>query len=313
MFDKVLDIKHCYLQSDPSNAIRLEARKYAMEHHLSFYDVRIWKGFLRNLLIRTSSTGNVMVIFVFRTDERAEIEHLLDHMLEIFPEITSMYYVINGKKNDVISDLPYIHYHGDQYITEKLIAFNKEKEVEFHIRPASFFQTNTKQAFNLYRKASEMAGFTGNETVYDLYCGIGTISSYISGSVKKVIGIESVPSAVDDAWENAQRNGITNTSFFAGEAEKLLTPEFFDQQGKPDIIITDPPRAGMHEKVVKAILHAAPGKIVYVSCNPATQARDIALLNANYELMECQPVDMFPHTQHVENIALLCRRSILPD
>jgi 23S rRNA (uracil1939-C5)-methyltransferase len=308
LFDKVLDISHCYLQADPSNAIRLEAKKYALEHNLTFYDVRIWKGFLRNLLIRTSMDGNVMVIFVFRTDEREDIESLLDHMLAKFPEITSLYYVINGKKNDVITDLPFVHYSGNQYLTERMITYGKEKELEFHIRPASFFQTNTKQAFTLYRKTGECAGFSGNETVYDLYCGIGTIAGFISGSVKKVIGIESVPSAVDDARENAQRNGITNTSFYSGEAEKMLTPEFFTQHGKPDLIITDPPRAGMHEKVVKAILNASPEKIVYVSCNPATQARDIALMKEQYELIECHPVDMFPHTQHVENIALLRKK-----
>ena len=313
LFDKVLDINHCYLQADPSNAIRLEARKYALERNLSFYDVRIWKGFLRNLLIRTTMTGNVMVIFVFLTDDKEEIKLLLDHMLSKFPEITSIYYVINGKKNDVITDLPFIHYKKDPYITEKMITFAREKEVEFQIRPASFFQTNTTQAFNLYRKAGEYAGFTGDETVYDLYSGIGTISSFIAGSVKKVIGIESVPSAVEDARGNMQRNGIPNISFFAGETEKLLTPEFIEQQGKPDIIITDPPRAGMHEKVVKAILNAAPRKIVYVSCNPATQARDIALLKDQYDLIECQPVDMFPHTQHVENIALLVRKIQLID
>jgi 23S rRNA (uracil1939-C5)-methyltransferase len=312
LFDKVLDIKHCYLQSDPSNAIRLEARKYALDHHLSFYDVRTWKGFLRNLLIRTSLGGNVMVIFVFCSDERDEIRQILDSMIAKFPEITSVYYVINAKKNDVISDLPFNHYYGDTYIREKMIPFNREREIEFHIRPASFFQTNTRQAFTLYRKAAELAGFKGNETVYDLYCGIGTISSFIAGSVKKVIGIESVPSAVEDAKENAQRNGIINTTFFAGEAEKILTPDFIKQQGKPGIIITDPPRAGMHEKVVKSILSASPDKIIYVSCNPATQARDIALLKEQYELTECQPVDMFPHTQHVENIALLCNKALLP-
>jgi len=308
LFDKVLDINHCYLQPDPSNAIRLEAKKYALEHHFSFYDVRIWKGFLRNLLIRTSQSGDVMVILVFRTDEKGEIEQLLDHLLGKFPEITSVYYVINGKKNDVITDLPFVHYHGNTYITEKMISFDKEKEIEFQIRPASFFQTNTRQAFTLYRKAGDLAGFTGNETVYDLYCGIGTISSFIAGSVKNVIGIESVASATEDARENARRNRITNTFFFTGEAEKLLTSEFIRQQGKPDIIITDPPRAGMHENVVKAILNAAPDKIVYVSCNPATQARDIALMKEQYDLIECQPVDMFPHTQHVENISLLCKK-----
>jgi 23S rRNA (uracil1939-C5)-methyltransferase len=308
LFDKVLDINHCFLQADPSNAIRLEARKYAVERNLSFYDVRIWKGFLRNLLIRSSLSGDVMVIFVFRTDERDEIVLMLDHMLTKFPQITSLYYVINGKKNDVITDLPYLHYKGDAYITERMPTFSGEREVDFRIQPASFFQTNTRQAFTLYRKAAELACFTGNETVYDLYCGIGTISSYIAGSVKNVIGIESVPSAVEDARENARRNGIDNTAFFAGEAEKLLTPDFFRQQGRPDIIITDPPRAGMHEKVVKSILESAPQRIVYVSCNPATQARDIALMKEQYELTACQPVDMFPHTQHVENIALLERK-----
>jgi 23S rRNA (uracil1939-C5)-methyltransferase len=308
MFDKILDINHCYLQSDPSNDIRTEARKYALEHNMSFYDVRIWKGFLRNLLIRTTVAGDVMVILVFRTDDKEEIVQMLDHLMVCFPEITSMCYVINGKHNDVISDLPFIHYKGDLFITEKMVTFDMKKEVEFHIRPGSFFQTNTRQAFNLYRKAAECAGFTGNETVYDLYCGIGTIASFIAGSVKNVIGIESVPSAVEDARENATRNGITNTSFVAGEAEKILNPEFFELYKKPDIIITDPPRAGMHEKVVKAILYAAPEKIVYVSCNPATQARDIALMKEQYELVSCQPVDMFPHTQHVENIALLIKK-----
>jgi 23S rRNA (uracil1939-C5)-methyltransferase len=311
LFDKVLDINHCYLQADPSNAIRLEAKKYALAHNLSFYDVRKWKGFLRNLLIRTSLSGEVMVIFVFRTDDIKEIEPMMDHMLAKFPEITSVYYVINDKKNDVITDLTYNNYKGNLFITESMMAFSKEKEVEFHIRPASFFQTNTRQAFILYRYAAELAGFRGNEIVYDLYCGIGTISSFIAGSVKRVVGIESVPGAVEDARENAQRNGVLNVSFFAGEAEKLFTPEFIEQQGKPDIIITDPPRAGMHEKVVKAILEAAPGRIVYVSCNPATQARDLAMMNDQYDLIECQPVDMFPHTQHVENIALLTKKIAL--
>ena len=308
MFDKILDINHCYLQADPSNGILLETKRYALEHELSFYDVRIWKGFLRNLVIRTNQTGDVMVIYVFRTDEREEIEKLLNHISVKFPSITSMYYVINGKKNDVITDLPYIHYKGDAFITEKMITFDEKKEVEFQIQPASFFQTNTLQAFNLYRNAAEMAGFTGNETVYDLYCGIGTISSFVAGSVKKVIGIESIPSAVDNAWENAGRNGISNTFFFSGEAEKVLSQEFIEQAGRPDIVITDPPRAGMHEKVIKAILLAEPEKIIYVSCNPATQARDIGLMSEKYELIRCQPVDMFPHTQHVENIALLVRK-----
>jgi 23S rRNA (uracil1939-C5)-methyltransferase len=308
LFDKVLDINHCYLQSDPSNAIRLEAKRYAMEHNLTFYDVRKWTGFLRNLIIRTSVNGELMVIFVFRTDEKNAIKAMLDHMLEKFPQITSCYYVINGKKNDVISDLPFLHYSGFHCITEKMTSFDGKKDLEFNIGPSSFFQTNTKQAILLYHKAAELAGFKGDEIVYDLYCGIGTISAFIAGSVKKVIGIESVPSAILDAGEVASRNGLFNTLFFEGEAEKLLSPAFFQQHGKPDLIITDPPRAGMHEKVVKAILEAAPLKVVYVSCNPATQARDLALMKDHYELVECQPVDMFPHTQHVENIALLRKK-----
>ena len=246
--------------------------------------------------------------FVFSTDTIKDIVPLLDHMQNNFPVITSLYYVINGKKNDVISDLAFHLYKGLPYITEKMMDFRGNREIEFHIGPASFFQTNTRQAFNLYRKAAESAGFTGDETVYDLYSGIGTIASYIATSTKRVIGIESVPSAVEDAKENAGRNGLSNTSFFSGEAEKILNPDFFREHGAPDIIITDPPRAGMHEKVVRAILHAAPEKIVYVSCNPATQARDIALMKDQYDLAACQPVDMFPHTQHVENIALLIRK-----
>jgi 23S rRNA (uracil1939-C5)-methyltransferase len=310
MFDKVLDINHCYLQPDPSDAIRLEAKRFALEHDMTFYDVRKWKGLLRNLLIRTSLTGEIMVIMVFSAFAEKEIGLFLDHISSCFPAITSLYYVVNEKKNDIISDLPFHLYKGSPYIPEKMMNFRGDKEIVFHIRPASFFQTNSRQAMVLYRKAAEFAGFKGDETVYDLYSGIGTIGSYVSGSVKKVIGIESIPVAVEDARENAVRNGLANTSFFAGETEKLLTPEFFGKHGKPDIVIADPPRAGMHEKTVKAILHASPGKIVYISCNPATQARDLALMKEQYDLVTCQPVDMFPHTQHVENIALLIRKEM---
>jgi 23S rRNA (uracil1939-C5)-methyltransferase len=309
LFDRVLDINTCYLQQEPSNSIRLEAKKYALEHQLSFYDVRTWEGFLRNLLIRISGSGEIMVIMVFRTDERDIITGFLDHLSSVFPEITSLYYVINPKKNDVITDLPYNLYKGKPYIVESMNAYGTDREIEVRIGPASFFQTNSAQARVLYRIAADFAGFRGDETVYDLYTGIGSIANYISGAVKKVVGIESVPSAIDDARANAMLNGIRNTSFFAGEAEKILTPEFFSANGSPDIIITDPPRAGMHERVVKAMLAAAPGRIVYVSCNPATQARDLALLKEHYRVGKCQPVDMFPHTQHVENIALLIKRS----
>ena len=309
MFDKVLDINRCYLQADPSNAIRLEVKKYARENRLTFYDARTWKGFLRNLIIRNSVTGDLMVILVFSTEEKDKIRKMMEHLIGKFPEITSLYYVINGKKNDVITDLPFHLHYGSPYITERMTCFAGDREIDFHIGPASFFQTNSKQAFSLYREAARLAGFTGQETVYDLYCGTGTIACFIAGSVEKVVGIESVPSAIEDATENAHRNNIQNAFFFEGMAEKILTPEFIGQQGKPDVIITDPPRMGMHEKVVRSILHASPAEIVYVSCNPATQARDIGLLKESYDLAECQPVDMFPHTQHVENIALLHRRS----
>jgi 23S rRNA (uracil1939-C5)-methyltransferase len=305
MFDRVLDINKCWLQPDPSNEIRLEIKRYAQENHLSFYDVRNWTGFLRNIIIRSTENGGLMVIVVFRTEEREEIDLLLDNVQNKFPQITSLYYVINDKKNDIINDLPARLFSGQGFITEKMLSFNGDKTLEFRIGPYSFFQTNSKQAAVLYKTAAGFAGFHGNETVYDLYSGIGTIASFIASSVGEVIGIESVPSAVEDAIMNAKMNNISNTRFFSGEAEKLLTTGFFETHGHPDMIITDPPRSGMHEKVVKAILDAAPGKVIYISCNPATQARDLNLMKDAYELVKCQPVDMFPHTQHVENIALL--------
>jgi 23S rRNA (uracil1939-C5)-methyltransferase len=307
LFDRVLDIGMCYLQEEPSNAIRLEAKRYALEHGLSFYDVRKWTGLLRNLIIRNSNSGDLMTIFVFNYYEKEVIFPMLEHFQEKFPQITSLFYVINSKKNDIINDLPSRLFFGKPYITEKMIGFKSEKELQFRIGPISFFQTNSGQAANLYRVAAEFAGFEGHETVYDLYTGTGTIANYIAGAVKKVVGIESVPAAIEDAKENAALNGITNTSFFAGETEKLLTPEFVALHGNPDIIVTDPPRSGMHEKVINAMLNIAPEKIVYISCNPATQARDIALLSVGYKLVNCQPVDMFPHTQHMESVVLLER------
>ncbi len=308
MFDRVLDINKCWLQADPSNAIRLETKRYAQEKDLSFYDVRKWTGFLRNLLIRSTGTGDLMVIVVFRTYDEDLIHGLLDHLLKTFPQITSMYYVINGKKNDVITDLPCKLYAAESYITEKMLSFKGDKNIAFRIGPLSFFQTNSSQASVLYRTAGEFAEFHGDETVYDLYTGIGSIANFIASSVGRVIGIESIPSAIDDAKENAQRNGISNTRFYAGEAEKILHADFFHEHGNPDVIITDPPRSGMHEKVVRVILEAAPEKVIYISCNPATQARDISLMKDVYHLEKCQPVDMFPHTQHVENIALLKKK-----
>ena len=307
LFDRVLDINACYLQEEPSNSIRLEVKRYAIENGLSFYDVRKWEGLLRNLLIRSSNTGDLMVILVFNYFEKETLFQMLNHIQEKFPEISSLFYVINPKKNDIINDLPSRLFYGKPYIIEKMTAFRSNKELQFKVGPVSFFQTNSQQAANLYRIAAEFGNFKGNEIVYDLYTGTGTIASYISGAVRQVIGIESVPAAIQDAIENAKFNGITNTEFITGEAEKVLTPEFYETQKKPEIIITDPPRSGMHEKVINAMLRIAPEKIVYISCNPATQARDIALLNEGYTLEKCQPVDMFPHTQHLENVALLIK------
>ena len=307
-FDKVVDIQECFHMNDPSNAIRNTARKYAMDKKLSFYDVRIWQGFLRNLIIRNTEAGGLMVILVVRSDDD-EIIKFLDYLATQFPQITSIFYVINPKKNDTIYDLKFNLYKGDPFITEKMPPFRSGgKEIEFRIGPASFFQTNSFQAVNLYRTATEFAGVTGGEHVYDLYTGTGTIANYIAPYVHRVTGIESVEAAIVDAKVNSQINGIKNTFFFAGETEKILTKEFIEIQGKPDIIITDPPRNGMHEKVVRSILEIKPGKVVYVSCNPATQARDLALMSEMYFMEKCQPVDMFPHTQHVENVALLLPR-----
>jgi len=308
LFDKILDINNCYLQQEPSNAIRLEAKKYALENHLSFYDVHTGQGFLRNLIIRNSSTGGLMVILVFRTDEMEEIKRMLDHLLEKFPVISSFYYVVNPKKNDTITDLPFHLYSGQPYLIESFPAYGINKEISLRIGPGSFFQTNSLQGQVLYKTAADFAGFRGDETVYDLYTGIGSLANYIAGVVNKVIGIESSIAAVQDATENSKLNHISNTLFFPGEAEKVLTTEFVSGNGIPDIVITDPPRAGMHEKVVKALLSIQPDKIVYISCNPATQARDLSLLKEQFDLDKCQPVDMFPHTQHVENVALLIRR-----
>ena len=309
LYDKILDIKNCYLQPHPSNAIRLFLKAYAIEHGLSFYDVRKWTGFLRNLIIRNTTTGDLMVILVFREALPDVINTLLEALISVFPEITSAFYVINAKKNDIINDLPLHHYYGKEFMTERMPPYKPGYPgTEFRIGPVSFFQTNSRQAVVLYQTAADFAGFLGHETVYDLYTGTGTIANYIAPYVKKVTGIESVEAAIQDAQINAELNGFTNTHFFTGETEKILTPEFILENGKPDIVITDPPRSGMHEKVVRAILSIAPGKIVYVSCNPATQARDIALMTHRYEVVKCQPVDMFPQTQHVENIALLRRR-----
>jgi len=304
-FDKVVDIQNCYHQKDPSNAIRNEARNYAREHNLSFYDVRIWKGLLRNLIIRSTQAGGLMVIMVFRNED-PENERMMTFLASRFPEITSLYYVINQKKNDTIYDLSFNLFKGEPFITEIMPPFIPGgKDIQFRIGPLSFFQTNSLQAIQLYKIAAGFASFSGDDHVYDLYTGTGTIANYIAPYVRKVTGIDSVAAAIGDAEINSQINGISNTLFFAGETEKIMTPEFIEAQGSPDIIITDPPRNGMHEKVVRMIMDIRPSRIVYVSCNPATQARDMALLSESYLLEKCQPVDMFPHTQHVENVALL--------
>lgn len=304
-FDKVVDIRECFHQRDPSNAIRNAARDYAIGHGLGFYDVRIWRGFLRNLIIRTTENGGLMVILVVR-EPFGQLFPMLDHLAAQFPEITSLYYVINPKQNDALYDQEFRLYKGDPFIIERIPPYRVDgRATEFRIGPLSFFQTNTQQAINLYRTAADLAMLRGDELVYDLYTGTGTIANYIAPYAGHVIGIETVAAAVADATENSRVNGISNTTFFAGETEKVMTPAFLESNGKPEIIITDPPRNGMHEKVVQAIRSARPEKIVYVSCNPATQARDIALLSEVYSMEVCHPFDMFPHTHHVENIALL--------
>jgi 23S rRNA (uracil1939-C5)-methyltransferase len=308
MFDKILDIDHCYLQRDPSNDIRLAVKDYSLRHAMSFYNVRNWEGLMRNIIIRTSRNGNLMVIIVFReaTDQN---EGLLEFLSERFPEISSLMYVINNKKNDTINDLEVKLFKGDPFIIEEMKAPGKiQKQLQFKIGPASFYQTNPEQAQKLYDIAYNFADFKGNELVYDLYTGAGTIASFVAPSVEKVIGVEYVEEAVIDAKKNMKLNDISNAVFYAGDLVKILDENFIEANGKPNVIITDPPRAGMHEKVIRQILNAGPDKIVYVSCNPATQARDIALLHAKYDLLKVQPVDMFPQTHHVENVALLMKR-----
>ena len=302
-FDKVLDIRHCYLQAEPSNSIRLSVKDFTMEKGYSYFDPVTQHGFLRNMIIRSSSSGEVMVIVVFHKYDKDKIDPLMDHIRESFPQVTSLLYVINEKKNDSVSDLPVTLYSGNPFITEKM------EDLTFRIGAKSFYQTNATQAYRLYCVTREFAGLTGTETVYDLYTGTGTIANFVASKAGKVIGVEYIPEAIADAFENSEVNGITNTAFFAGDMKAILTQEFFDKHGKPDVIIADPPRAGMEEKVVQSILSSGAGTIVYVSCNPATQARDMLLLSPVYEAIRSQPVDMFPHTHHVENVVLLKRRS----
>jgi len=306
LFDKVLDLKECHLQPEPSNSIRNEVREFTVKENMPYFDLNAQEGFLRNIMVRNTTTGEIMVVVVFAKDDKPMRDKLLQHISEKFLQITSLQYIINTKKNDVFSDLPSVTYKGKEYITEHLIKKNGDV-LTFRISPQSFFQTNTLQANALYRKVSEYANLQGNEIVYDLYTGCGTIASFIASEATSVVGIEYVEKAVSDAKVNAGLNAINNVDFFAGDMQQMLTEEFCRHHGIPDVIITDPPRAGMHPDVVSAILKMAPKKIVYVSCNPSTQARDIALLKEKYMVKKMQPFDMFPHTSHVENIALLVK------
>jgi len=302
LFDKVVDINKCHLQPEPSNAVRLAIKEFAFANDLSFFDIRNQNGFLRTLVIRTSSTGENMIIVVFYHEDVEKREALLNHLADKFPEITSLMYIINEKANDSITDQDVILFKGKDHIFEQM------EDLKFKIGPKSFYQTNSEQAYNLYCKTRDFAELTGNEVVYDLYTGTGTIANFVAKQAKKVIGIEYVPEAIEDAKENSKINGIDNTEFFAGDMKNVLTREFIELHGEPDTIIVDPPRAGMHADVVETILHAAPKRIVYVSCNSATQARDLALMDEAYKVTKVQAVDMFPHTHHVENIVQLEKR-----
>jgi 23S rRNA (uracil1939-C5)-methyltransferase len=309
-FDKILNIKHCYLQGDPSNAIRNSVRDYALKHGLSFYDIRNHEGALRNLIIRTSSTGELMVIVVFAYADEEQIEGLMQFVADGFPNITSLLYIINQKKNDTIFDQDVITYAGADYIHEAMPTKpNGEGVIRFRIGPKSFYQTNSEQALHLYEITRDFAGFKGDELVYDLYTGAGTIANFIAGKVRQVVGVEYVPQAIEDAKINSAINNITNTKFFAGDMKDVLIPEFVAEHGKPDVIISDPPRAGMHPDVVNRLMEIEADKIVYVSCNAATQARDLLVLKEKYDVVKIQPVDMFPQTQHVENVVLLQLRT----
>jgi 23S rRNA (uracil1939-C5)-methyltransferase len=306
-YDRVFDVKECHLQPEPSNAIRLAVRDEAIRNEIPFFDLRKQVGFLRTLTIRTANTGEVMVILQVTYDKMEWIEKILARLEREFPQITSFQFVINGKKNDTFADLTIQCWKGNPYITEKMPKPDGSGFLEFRVGPKSFYQTNSDQAYQLYRLAWEMAKIQSHELVYDLYTGTGTIANFVSGQAKKVIGLEYVADAIEDAKVNSKINQVTNTEFYAGDMKDLLTENFLSQHGKPNVIITDPPRAGMHEDVTRMMLKANPERIVYVSCNAATQARDLKILGEKYSIEAVQPVDMFPHTMHVENIASLKR------
>jgi 23S rRNA (uracil1939-C5)-methyltransferase len=302
MWDKILDINKCHLQEDPSNAIRNEIRTFANENGLTFFNPRANEGLLRTLMLRTASTGEIMVLLQFFEDDKANRELILDHIYEKFPQITSLQFVVNNKANDTLYDTNIQLYKGRDYILEEM------EGLKFSINAKSFYQTNSDQAYELYKITRDFAGLTGNETVYDLYTGTGTIAQFVSKYAKKVIGVESVPEAISDAKANAKRNEITNCEFFVGDMKVVFNESFIAQHGKPDVIITDPPRDGMHKDVIEQILKIEPQKVVYVSCNSSTQARDLALMDEKYKVTRVRPVDMFPQTHHVENVVLLEKR-----
>ena len=302
MFDKILDIKNCYLQEEPSNTIRNEIRDFAIKNELTFFNVRNKTGLLRTLMIRSSSTGELMVLIQFFDHDPENIKLLLNHLKTTFPQITSLQYVVNQKGNDTLQDLDIITFYGRDHIFEEM------EGLKFKISAKSFYQTNSVQAYELYKITRDLCELTGNEVVYDLYTGTGTIANFIAKRAKKVVGIEYVADAAIDAKANSEFNQIANTSFFAGDMKDVLNAEFISIHGKPDVIITDPPRAGMHEDVVAIILKAVPQKIIYVSCNPATQARDLEMMVGHYDIKNIQPVDMFPQTAHVENVVLLIKK-----
>ncbi len=302
MWDKILDIKECHLQQAPSNGIRNGIKQFAIKNNIPFFNTRDQKGMLRTLMIRTSSTGEIMVLLQFFEDNKAQRELLLNFVAEEFPEITSLQYVINSKGNDTIYDQEVVCYKGQDHIFEEM------EGLKFKINAKSFYQTNSAQAYELYKITRDFAGLTGDEVVYDLYTGTGTIAQFVAAKAKKVIGVEAVPEAIEDAKQNAENNNITNTEFYVGDMKKVFTSEFVKTHGEPDVLITDPPRDGMHKDVVAQIIGILPQRIVYVSCNSATQARDLALLDEHYKVTRTQAVDMFPQTFHVENVVCLERR-----
>ena len=303
LFDKVLDIDKCRLQSPLSNKIRIAIKNFCLENNYPFFDLRNQEGLMRNLIIRSTSTSETMVIVVFYRNDTEQIDRLMTHIAGKFPQITSLLYIVNQKANDTITDQTVHTYKGKDHIIEEM------EGLKFKIGPKSFYQTNNEQAYVLYRVAREFAKLAGNELVYDLYTGTGTIANFIARNTRKVIGIEYLPEAIEDAKINSSLNGLENLLFFAGDMKDILTPDFITQHGRPDVVITDPPRAGMHANVIRSILFAAPQRIVYVSCNPSTQARDLQLLDEQYCVERVQPVDMFPHTHHVENVVLLTKRA----